>query len=93
MSDTNRYYLVNIIDDYYAMEFRTSVLVRATDKTIDLKVGEICSKWYSEYEPVLECEDAEGLYEQANGCVTYTDGIKEISETTYNELMNFLGAY
>jgi transcriptional regulator of aromatic amino acid metabolism len=42
---------------------------------------------------VLECEDAEGLYEQANGCVTYTDGIKEISETTYNELMNFLGAY
>lgn len=88
-----KHYIVGIIDSYRDMEFRTCVLVKATDKTIDLKVGEICSKWYSEDEPVLECEDAEGLYEQANGCVTYTDGIKEISETTYNELINFLGAY
>lgn len=91
MSDTNRYYIANIIDSYYDMEFRTSVLVRATDETIEDKLKELCSTWYSEDDPVSE--EIEGTYEQPNGCLTYIDNYKEITEATCNDLIPILGAF
>jgi hypothetical protein len=91
MSDINRYYLVNIIDDYYAMEFRTSVLVRATDETLEAKLKDLCSTWYSEDDPISE--EIEGTYEQPNGCLTYIDTSKEITEATFNDLIPILGAF
>jgi len=93
MSDINRYYLVNIIDDYYAMEFRTSVLVRATDETLEAKLKDLCSTWYSEGDTVLESEEIDGSYEQPNGCLTYIDTSKEITEATFNDLIPILGAF
>jgi hypothetical protein len=91
MSDINRYYLVIIIDDYYAMEFRTSVLVRATDETLEAKLKDLCSTWYSEDDPISE--EIEGTYEQPNGCLTYIDTSKEITEATFNDLIPILGAF
>ena len=83
-----KYYIANIIDDYCGLEFNTSVIVMATDKTIDDRLGHICSTWYGEEITLSE----DGVYEQTNGCLTHVGGIKEITEATFNELKQFLGA-
>ena len=82
-----KYYIANVIDDYCGLEFSTSVIVMATDKTIDDKLEYICSTWYGEESTV----DEDGVYEQTNGCLTYVGGLKEITEGTFHDLSPFLG--
>ena len=86
-----KYYIANIIDDYHGLEFHTSVIVMATDKTIDEKLKFLCSTWYSEDHPVYEGVADDGVYEQPNGCITYVGGVKEITEETFHDLSPFLG--
>jgi hypothetical protein len=87
-----KYYIASISEEYMDLEFNTAVLVMATDKTIDEKLRYICSTWYSEDHPVHEGVAEDGVYEQPNGCITYAGGVKEITEETFNELKQFLGA-
>ena len=83
-----KYYIANITDDYRCLEFSTSILVTANDKTIDNRLEHICSTWYGEENSI---DDDDGFYEQPNGCITHVDGVREITEATFNELKPFLG--
>ena len=86
-----KYYIANISEEYMDLGFNTTVLVMGNDKTIDDKLRYLCSTWYSEDHPVHEGVAGDGFYEQANGCTTYVDGVKEITEATFHELSPFLG--
>ena len=83
-----KYYIVSIVDCHFDYEFDHTIVVRATDDTIEEKLHNVAKNWYGE--DSLESE--EGVFENERGDVTtYISEYKEITEATFNEIKHFLG--
>ena len=82
-----KYYIANIVDCLGEREFSMGIITISDDDHIQEKINDIAKNWYGD--DSLESE--EGIFENGD-ITTYCSDYKEITEATFNELKQFLGA-